>query len=80
LGTRTTIRIEEPDPAFREELERLQAGARDIEIGRRDRQWRPKPIDVKIGDRNFQDCSLESPLLPYGSVEEMEFGLFHSDL
>ena len=40
----TTIRIEGPDRDLTEELERLLAGTQDIEIGRRDRLWRPQPI------------------------------------
>jgi hypothetical protein len=76
----TTIRIEQPDPAFREELERLQAGARDIEVGRRDRQWRPEPVTVKVGDSIYDGCGLDRPLNPYGSLEETEFDLHHPDL
>lgn len=74
----TTIRVAQPDPVFAKELIRLQAGARDVEIGRRDRQWRPEPIDLAIGGQSFQGCELGRPSQPYGSLEETEFDLHHS--
>ncbi len=75
----TTIKIEEPDPGFRVELERLQAAGRDIEIARRDRGWRPQPVSVKVSESVYEECVLDRPLNPYGPLDTTEFELHHRD-
>jgi hypothetical protein len=76
----TTMRIEGPDRELTEELERLLAGAQDLEIGRRDRQWRPEPIDVVIEGETFSGCNLDRPTDYLGSIETVEFGIHHERL
>lgn len=76
----TTIRVERPEPSLRQELERLQAGATDIEIGRRDRQWRPRPVSVELDGEVFNDCAIDRPLNGYGPLEEVEFTVHHERL
>jgi hypothetical protein len=76
----TTARFEEPEPPFGAELERLQDGARDIEVGRRDRQWRPEPVVIRVAGETYEECALDRPLNPYGPLAETEFVLRHPDL
>jgi hypothetical protein len=76
----TRIRIEGPTPTFTAELERLLAGAQDVEIGRRDRQWRPEPIDVVVEGETLSGCILDRPTNYFGSIEAVEFGLHHEQL
>jgi hypothetical protein len=76
----TTIRIEGPERNLAEELERLLAGAQDLEIGRRDRQWRPEPIDVVVEGETFIGCGLNRPTNYLGSIKTVEFGIHHERL
>jgi hypothetical protein len=76
----TTIRVEGPEPGFREELERLKAAATDVEVGRRDRGWRPQPVSIEIDGESFEDCGLDRPLNGYGALEAVEFTLYHERL
>lgn len=73
------------DDELRGELERLARGAADVEVGRRDRRWRPAPIDLRLegpraGIENVIECALDRPLVPYGAVETVQFGVRHEDL
>lgn len=76
----TTIRVEYPEPGLREELERLKAGATDVEIGRRDRRWRPRPVSIEVDGEVFEDCAIDRPLNGFGPLEETEFTVHNERL
>ncbi len=76
----STIRITEPDRELASELQRLLAGARDVEIGRRDRGWRPEPISVVVDGVAYEQCLLDRPFNPYGTIESVEFRIRHGEL
>jgi hypothetical protein len=76
----TTIRIIDPDPGFREELEKLRAIASDVDLARANRGWAPAPVTVEIGSRTYADCRIGRPLDYFGGVEALEYRLEHGDL
>jgi hypothetical protein len=76
----TRIRIEAPAQALAAPLERLLAGAHDIEVGRRDRRWRPQPIDAALDGETFAGCILDRPTNYFGWIDPVEFVLHHNQL
>ena len=86
IGHPSSIRfVEILDEGLGQELERLAAGARDVEQGGRDRGWCPSPLDVRLltdetGAETVVRCWIDRPLNPYGRVERVLFGARHDDV
>lgn len=78
----TTIRfVSIEDRELRSDLERLALAARDVDVARRDRGWRPKPLDLALEeDADFAGAYVGRPLNGFGAVEAIEFDLGHEDL
>jgi hypothetical protein len=66
---------------FRSELKRLAAGARDGEIGRRHRRWRPESIEFVLEDAaNLLGAPVERPINRDGAVQGVALVLRHDEL